>query len=130
MGTSQSHHKPVQCQLSFSSSDDEDGSTVDIPMPSGTAPLQSPMDFSQQPHSKYILTICDDLDDDEEKEDFQTVSLQDNHWTTKEIPDRHLCIHKHSLPHSLCPYHCLYMGYTSTSYPNTLDLSDILNLRT
>ena len=45
------------------------------------APPQCPMDFSQQPHSKYIFTISDDLDDDEE-EDFQTVSLEDDHWTT------------------------------------------------
>ena len=82
------------------------------------------MDFSWQPHSKYILTIHDDLDDEEE-EDFQTVSLEDDHWTTEAIPDRHLCIHKHLLPHSLFPYPCPYMDYTSTVYPNMLDLSDI-----
>ena len=70
-GTSKSRHNPVQCQLSFSSSDDEDISTVDIPSPTSTVPLQNPMDFPQQPHSKCILTICDDLDDDEEEEDFQ-----------------------------------------------------------
>ena len=110
---------------SFSSSDDEDSSAVDIPSPSSTAPLQIPVDFSQQPHSKYILTICNDLDDDEEEEDFQIVSLEDDHWTIKAILDRHLCVHKHSLPHSLCPYSCPYMDYTSTSYLNTLDLSDI-----
>ena len=80
------------------------------------------MDFSQQPHSKHILTICEDLDDDEE-EDFQTVSLEDDYWTTEEIPDRQLCIHEHSLPHLLCP--SPYMGYTSTSYPKMLDLNDI-----
>ena len=124
--TSQSCRKPVQCWLSFSSSDDDDDSSaVDIPSPSSTAPPQSPMGFSQQPHSKYILTICYDLDDDEEEEDFQTVSLEDDHWATKEIPDRHLCIHEHSLPHLLYPYPCLYMDYTSTPYPDTLDLSDI-----
>ena len=83
------------------------------------------MDFSQQPHSKYIPTTHDDLDDNKEEEDFQKASLEDDHWTTKEIPDRHLCMHEHSLPHSLCPYPCPYMNYTSTSYPNTLDLSDI-----
>ena len=42
-----------------------------------------------------------------------------------EIPDGHLCIHKHSLCHSLCPYPCPYMDYTSTLYHDTLDLSDI-----
>ena len=51
--------------------------------------------------------MCDDLEVDEE--DFQTVPLDDDHWTTEEIPDRHLCIHKHSLPHSLCSYPCPYM---------------------
>ena len=109
----------------MSSSDDEDSSTVDIPSPSSTAPLQSPMDFSQQPHSKYILIICDDLDDDKEEQDFQRVSLEDDHWATKDIPDRHLCIHKHSLSHLLCPYPCPYMDYTSSPYHDTLDLSDI-----
>ena len=46
------------------------------------------MDFLQQPHPKCALTICDDLDDDdEEEENFQTVSLEDDHWTMEEIPD-------------------------------------------
>ena len=69
--------------------------------------------------------MCDDLEVDKEEEDFQTVPLDDDHWTTEEIPDRHLCIHKHSLPHSLRPYPCPYMDYTSTSYCNTLYISDI-----
>ena len=79
-------------------------------------------------HRSYIpkctLTTHDDLDDEEE-EDFQTVSLEDDHWTTKEIPDRYLCIREHSVPHELCPYPCPYMDYISSSYYNTLDLSDI-----
>ena len=118
-GISQSHHKPVQHQLSSSSSDDEDSYAVDIPSPSSTAPLQSPMDFSHWPHPKYILTIHDDLDEDDEEEDFQTVPLDYDHWTTEEIPDRHLWIHKHSAPHSLCPYPCPYMDYTSSLYYDT-----------
>ena len=44
------------------------------------------MDFIQQPHSKYTLPICDHLDDNGE-EHFQTISLEDDHWTTEEIPD-------------------------------------------
>ena len=63
------------------------------------------MDFAQQPLSKSIYTICDDLEEDEEEEDFQTVTLDDDHWTTDDIPDRDLCIHEHSIPHSLCPHH-------------------------
>ena len=68
--------------------------------------------------------MCDDLEVDEEEE-FQTVPPDDNHWTTEEISDRHLCIHEHSVPHSLCPYPCPYMDYISRSYHDTLDLSDI-----
>ena len=123
-GMSQSYHKPVQCQLTFSSSDDEDTSTVNNPSPSSIVPLQKPVDFLQQPHTKCALTICDDLDNEEE-EDFQTVSLEDDHWTMEEIPDRQLCIHEHSVPHELCPYPCLYLDYASSSYYDTLDLSDI-----
>ena len=81
------------------------------------------MDFLQQPHSQCILTISDDLD--EEEEDFQTVSLEDDHWTMEEIPDRHLCIHEHSVSHELCPYPFPYLDYTSSLYYDTLDLSDI-----
>ena len=83
------------------------------------------MDFSQQPPSKCTLIIHDDLYDDEEEEDFQTVSLDDDHWTAEEIPDRPLCIHEHSILYELCPYPCPYMDYTSSSYYDTLDLSDI-----
>ena len=82
------------------------------------------MDFPQQPSSKCTLIIHDDLHDDEE-EDFQTVSLDDDHWTTEEIPDRHLCLHEHSVLHELCPYPCPYMDYTYSLYYDTLDLSDI-----
>ena len=69
--------------------------------------------------------LCDDLEEDKEEEDFQTVPLDDDHWTTEEIPDRHLYIHEHWIPHSLCPYPCPYMDFTSTSYHDMLDLSDI-----
>ena len=78
-GTSQVHCKPVQCQLTFDSSDDDDILTVDNSLPSSLAPLQNPIDSPQQPSSKCTLPIYDDLDDDEE-EDFQTVSLEDDHW--------------------------------------------------
>ena len=82
---------------------------------------QKPRSFAQQPPYKFTYTTYDDLD----KEDFQTVALDDDHWTTDQIPDRHLCIHKHSLPHPLCPYPYPYMNYTPASYQDSLDLSDI-----
>ena len=126
MGTSQSHYKPVRCQLSFSTSDDEEILTVDITSTSSTTPPQHPMGFAQQPHFKCILTLYDDLGEEkQEEEDFQTVSLDNSPWVIEEIPDRHLCIHKHSLSHQLCPYWCPYMEYTPILYHDTLNLSDI-----
>ena len=53
------------------------------------------------------------------------VPLDDEHWTTKEVPDRTLCIDEHALPHGLCPYLCPYANYLIPSYANSLDLSDI-----
>ena len=68
--TSQSHCKPVWCQLSFSTSDDEESSVVDIPSTYSTVAPQNPMCFAQQPHSKSIYTICDDLEQDKEEGGF------------------------------------------------------------
>ena len=59
------------------------------------------------------------------EEDFQTVLFDDEHWTTGEIPDSPLCIHVHLLPHGLCPYPCPYSDYQSSSYYDSMDLSDI-----
>ena len=125
MCTSQSYCTPVWHWLTFSTSDDEDSSTVDIPSPSHTASLQRPIDSSWQPHSKCVHTIYNDLDVEEGEEDFQTISLEDDHWTMEKIRDRHLCIYEHSVLHKLCPYPCPCLDYTSSSYYETLDLSDI-----
>ena len=84
--------------------------------------MQCYLDALQQPSFKYTLNLYVNL---EEEEDFQTVSLDDEHWNMEEIPDRHLCIHEHSLPHGLCQYPCLYLDYQTSSYYDTLDLSDI-----
>ena len=51
------------------------------------------------------------LEEEDEEEDFQMVPLDDKHWTTKEVSDRTLCIHKHALPHRLCLYPCPYANY-------------------
>ena len=55
------------------------------------------------------------------------VSLNDDHWSTEEIPDRTLCIHEHASPHGLCPYPCPYVNYPTPSYSDSLDSSDISN---
>ena len=64
---------------------------------------------------------------EEEEEDFWTVPLDDEHWATKEVSDRTLCIHEHALPHGLCLYPCPYTYYLIHSYADGLDLSDISN---
>ena len=53
------------------------------------------------------------------------VPLNDDYLTTKEIPDRTLCIHEHSLPHGLCLYPCPYANYQTPLYIDSLHLSDI-----
>ena len=65
----------------------------------------------------------------EEQEDFQMVPLDDEHWTTEEVPDRTLCIHKHALLHGLCLYLCPYANYLLPSYTNSMDLSDISDFK-
>ena len=64
----------------------------------------------------------------EDEEDFQMVPLNDDHWTSKEIPERTLCIYEHGLPHGLCPYPCPHANCQIPSYIDSLDLSDILDL--
>ena len=67
---------------------------------------------------------CSESSKDKE-EDFQMVPLDNEHWTSKETPERTLCIHKHGLPHGLCPYPCPYANYQLSSYLDSLDLSEI-----
>ena len=43
------------------------------------------MVFLHQPPSQCTLPICDDLDDDKEEEDFQTVSLEDDYWSMEKF---------------------------------------------
>ena len=69
--------------------------------------------------------VCSDSSDEDEEEDFQTVPLDDEHWTSEETPERTLCIHEHGLLHGLCQYPCPYMNYDTISYMDSLDLSDI-----
>ena len=75
--------------------------------------MQYHVDALQQPSSKYTFNVYVNLEEEGEEEDFQTVSLDDEHWDMEEIPDRHLFIHEHLLPHGLCPYPCPYSDYTT-----------------
>ena len=105
------HLIPVCRWLSFSSSDDSDISEDALPTPRATPAGTQ---------------VCLE-EDKEEEEDFQMVPLDDKHWTTKEVPDRTLCIHEHALPHRLCLYLCPYMNYLIPFYADSMDLSDIYN---
>ena len=108
-GTGQSHCRPVCRHLTYSSSkDDDDTPTDETPSPDSTPQVQYCVDVLQQPSFKYTLNTYVNLEEEEEEEDFQTVPLDDEHWDMEEIPDRHLCIHKHLLPHGLCLYPCPY----------------------
>ena len=71
--------------------------------------------------------VCSASSDEEDKEDFQMVPLDDEHWTSKEAPERTFCIHEHGLPHNLCQYPCPYENINTPSYMDSLDLSDILD---
>ena len=99
----------------------------ETPSPNSTLTVQHHTDTFQQLPSKCILHMYVTLETDEEdmEEDFQTVPLDDEHWDVEEIPERTLCIHKHSLPHGLCPYPCPYANCQISSYYDSLDLSNI-----
>ena len=91
-----------------------------------TRPLCRCLYFSSADHYTLDSTpVCSDSSDDEEEEDFPTVPLDDEHWTSEEMPERNLCIHEHGLPHGLCQYQCPYANYDTVSYMDSLDLSDI-----
>ena len=102
----QSHLRPVCRQLTYSSDDDSDTSE------------DTPTSQRATPDAQVYL-------EEDDEEDFQTVPLDDKHWTTEEVPDRNLCIHEHAFLHRLCPYPCPYANYLLPSYTNTMDLSDI-----
>ena len=69
--------------------------------------------------------VCSDSSDEEE--DFQMVPLDDEHWTSKETPERTFCIHTHGFPHHLWQYPCPYENHNTVSYMDSLDLSDLLD---
>ena len=64
----------------------------------------------------------------EEEEDFQTVPLDDEFWSTEIVPEWKLCIHEDRLLNSVCSHPCPYGLNGTTSYIDTLDLSDISDL--
>ena len=65
----------------------------------------------------------------DEEEDFQTVPIDDEHWTTEMVPERTFCIHENGLPNNVCQYPCPYGNNNTASYMDSLDLSDVSNYK-
>ena len=106
--------RPVHHCLSFSS--DQVHNTSPVCMDTS----DSSRDTTPEP--------SDDEESSNEDEDFQTVPMDDEHWTTEMVPERTFCIHENGLPNNVCSYPCPY-GYNGTaSYIDSLDLSDISDL--
>ena len=116
------HTSRIYIHLTYSSCDD----TSDDEATTSTTPDHS--DTSNIPadecHSTTPIHLQQDKED-EMDEDFQTVPLDDDHWTDEQITDRTLCIHSLLLQHELCAFPCPYVDYLTSSYLNEMDLSDI-----
>ena len=67
--------RPMCCHLSFTSDSSDDDQVQD------STPV-----YSGSP---------------DEEDDFPTVPLDDEHWTSEIVPDRTFCIHENGLPHNL-----------------------------
>ena len=63
----------------------------------------------------------------DEEEDFQTIPLDDEHWTTVIVPERTFCIHENGSPNNVCQYPCPYGNSDTVSYMDSLDIRDILD---
>ena len=66
----------------------------------------------------------------DEEEDFPTVPIDDEHWTTEMVPERTFCIHEDGLPNNVCQYPCPYGNNNNyVSYMDSLEISDISNYK-
>ena len=89
-------------------------------------------DNDQNPDTAQTYSTYSDMEDStseysDAEEDFQTVPMDDEHWTTEIAPERTFCIHENGLPNNICQYPCLYGNNNdnSVSYMDSLDLSKI-----
>ena len=69
-----------------------------------------------------------DDEDSYEDENFLTVPMDDEHWTTELAPKRTFCIPKNGLHNNICSYPCPYRSNNTISYIDSLDLSDVSDL--
>ena len=90
---------------------------------------------SPRPVHHCLTFLCDSSENDQdpdsssdEEEDFQTVPIDDEHWTTEMVPERTFCIHENGLPNNVCQYACpCGNNNDSVSYMDSLELSNISN---
>ena len=95
--------RPVHCHLTFLSDSSESDQDPD-----------SSSDNDQDPGSS-----------SDEEADFQTVPIDDDHWTAEMVLERTFCIHENGLPNNVCQYPCPYGNNNdSVSYMDSLDLSN------
>ena len=100
--------RPVHCCLMFLSDSSESDLGPDSSSDSDQDPDSSPDSSS------------------DEEEDFQTVPIDDEHWTTEMVPERTFCIHENGLSNNVCQYPCPYRNNNnSVSYMDSLEISDI-----
>ena len=71
----------------------------------------------------------DDEDSSNEDEDFQTVPMDDEHWTTDMVPVRTFCIHENGLPNDVSSYPCPYGTSGTASYIDSFRLERYLRFR-
>ena len=90
--------------------------------------LSESLESDQAPDSSSDKQDQDPDSSSDEEEDFQTVPMDDEHWTTEMVPERTFCIHENGLPNNVCQYPCPYGNNNdSVSYMDSLDLSNISN---
>ena len=111
--TQSSPLRPVHHHLSFSSNQDQDTSLVHMDTSDSSADSEPEPSDDEEPY---------------EDEDFQTVSMDDEHWTTEMVPERTFCIHENGLPNNVCSYPSPYGTNGTVSYIDSLDLSDVLDI--
>ena len=90
--------RPICRHLTYSSCDDtsdDEATTSTTPGHSNTSNIPA-----DECHSATPIHLQQDKEDEME-EDFQTVPLDDDHWTDEQIPYRTLCIHSHLFQHEL-----------------------------
>ena len=107
-------HRPVTCNPTHS--------------PTRSVPHHLSFNDDSLDTSTSLSTTSPESSDMEEEEDFQTVPLDDEFWTTGMVPEWTLCIHENRLPNNVCSYLCPYGHNGTASYIDSLDLSDVSDI--